>query len=230
MRNVIKSKSKICLDARRIWPTYVSLEEDEKFRKDTWNDFKGKQIIMHDMSNIPINAPSDAELNRATFNPYYGMPFGKGGIFTQLCGWQGTLEVYTGGIGDSDYVRRSGLLAEQSKFTKEEAMKNKCREIPFINTFDKGYRVILDCLAEGGQLCWQPCFKKSDERYGTYATLHTAAVAYTRSANERSVLQVKHSWLVKGRAKGRTTISLDLLCDAWLIQGFQTNFMYDPVL
>ena len=70
---------------------------------------------------------------------------------------------------------------------------------------------------------------RSDERYGTYATLHTAAVAFTRSGNERSVKHMKHSWLTAFGALGKPKMNLVLLSDAWLGWGFQVNFMYDPV-
>ena len=52
-------------------------------------------MIMHDMTDVPLPHPSDAELNRATYSKYYGGNCGKGGIFTQPCGWEGTLELFT---------------------------------------------------------------------------------------------------------------------------------------
>ena len=101
--------------------------------------------------------------------------------------------------------------------------------IAFINIFDKGYRVLLDCRKNGKQLCWQPAFARSDERYGSYSTLLTAAVAYTRSGNERSVKHLKHSWQIAFGFKGMPTVDLDVISDLWLAWGFQMNFMYEPV-
>ena len=191
---------------------------------------KNGRFIMHDMTNVPLMQPSDAELNRALWNAYYGGCCGKGGIFTQMCGWEGTLELFTGAIGDSDYIKLSKILKTQNDFSECDLGSNG-EKIPFINIFDKGYRVLLECLNEGGQfkLCWQPVFARSDERYGTYATLHTAAVAFTRSGNERSVKHMKHSWLISLGGIGRPNIDLNMLSDSWLVWGFQVNFMYDPV-
>ena len=70
---------------------------------------------------------------------------------------------------------------------------------------------------------------RSDERYGSYATLLTAAVAYTRSGNERSVKHLKHSWRIVKGGEGMPNHDLNMLCDLWLTWGFQMNFMYDPV-
>ena len=120
------------------------------------------------------------------------------------------------------------LLIVQDDFAKKDMSQGKT-VVPFINVFDKGYRVLLDCYKEGEQLCWQPAFARSDERYGTYATLHTAAVAYTRSGNERSVKHMKHSWLLKRGTFGMPRFDLELLSDIWLAWGFQVNFIYKPV-
>ena len=89
--------------------------------------------------------------------------------------------------------------------------------------------MLLKCHKEGEQLCWQPVFRKSDERYGSYSTLLTTIVAYTRSENERSVKHVKHSWLLARGTIGQPQFSVDLLADIWLAWGFQINFMYDSV-
>ena len=117
---------------------------------------------MHDMTNVPLMQPSDAELNRALWNAYYGGCCGKGGIFTQMCGWEGTLELFTGAIGDSDYIKLSKILKTQNDFSECDLGSNG-EKIPFINIFDKGYRVLLECLNEGvncvGNLCLQGVMK-----------------------------------------------------------------------
>ena len=56
-----------------------------------------------------------------------------------------TLELYTGGIGDSNYVRKSKMLEEQDKFAKDDTPYG-VDVVMFTNVFDKGYRVVLDCL------------------------------------------------------------------------------------
>ena len=167
-------------------------------------------------------------MNKALWSKYYEGPCGKGGIFTQLCGWEGTHELYTGNIGDSEYVKACGFLKEQETFASTNVLQDGSI-LPFINVFDKGYGVNMECLKYGKQLCWQPVFADSDKRYGTYATLLTAVVAYTRSGNERSVKHMKHSWFIANGSKDMPKIDLELVSDIWLTWGFQVNFMYDPV-
>ena len=230
----MKSKIGLVISCRLRWPIYASLEEDEKLRKSQWNDMvkrngcKRLRLIMHDMSYLSLDNPTDAELNMALYNDYYNGCCGKGGIFSQPCGWEGTHELFSGGVGDSDYIRQSKILEMQQQFQEED--KDPDGEIiAFINIFDKGYRVLLDCRKNGKQLCWQPAFARSDERYGSYSTLLTAAVAYTRSGNERSVKHLKHSWQIAFGFKGMPTVDLDVISDLWLAWGFQMNFMYEPV-
>jgi hypothetical protein len=231
LRSAVKAKLQLVVATRERWPTYASLREDEDLRKASWNAmFKDVRVrmIMHDMTDVPLPHPSDAELNRATYSKYYGGNCGKGGIFTQPCGWEGTLELFTGSVGDSDYVRSSKMLEHQEEYQNSDPQIDGSI-IPFTNVYDKGYRVILDFVRHGKQLCWQPVCARSDRRYGTFSTLLTAVVAYTRSGNERSVKHVKHSWLiVRGCGTGQS-FDLDFVADMWLAWGFQINFMYDPV-
>ncbi len=233
LQKVLKAKLKMVKEARDRWPKFASLEEDEDLRKDHWNEMidgdKRVRLIMHDMSNIPLPQPSEPEFNRATYSKYYGGNCAKGGIFTQLCGWEGTLELFTGSIGDSEYITKSNILGEQQSFADNDQSRDGSM-VPFTNTFDKGYRVLLECYEHGKQLCWQPVFARSDERYGSYGTLLTATVAYTRSGNERSVRHMKHSWLVtRGPSSVGEHYDLNILADIWLTFGFQVIFMYHPV-
>ena len=87
------------------------------------------------------------------WNQYYKGPYGKGAIFTQLCGWEGTHELFTGNIGDSDYVKACGFLKDQEVFTNMDVLQDGSN-LTFINIFDKGYRVNMECLKIGNQLCW----------------------------------------------------------------------------
>mmetsp|Transcript_20054 Transcript_20054/g.24712 ORF Transcript_20054/g.24712 Transcript_20054/m.24712 type:complete len:109 (+) Transcript_20054:868-1194(+) len=89
----------------KTWPHCASLVEDEKFRKEHWNNIikdcnnRRVRIIMHhDMSDLPMDQLSDTELNRATFSKYYWCNCGKGGtcIFTQTCGWEEPIDLFTG--------------------------------------------------------------------------------------------------------------------------------------
>ena len=110
LRGVIRRKITMVLQRMRIWPRFATIEGYAKLRQKHWNQMiEGDllfRLIMHDMTNVPLDQPSDSETNRVTYSKYYNGNCGKGSIFTQLCGWDGTLELYTGGIGDSDYVRK----------------------------------------------------------------------------------------------------------------------------
>ena len=94
----------------------------------------------------------------------------------------------------------------------------------FINIFGKGYRVLLECLRTRKHMCWQSAFARSDERYGSYSTLHTGAVAFTRSGNERSVRHMMQSWLIALGALGKPRIDLDMIADVWLGWGVPSEF------
>ena len=232
--SILQCKLHLIVSCRERWPMYASLDEDEALRSKHWNDMLRRsgnirrRIVMHDMSDFPLDNPEDAELNRALFSLYYGGSCGKGGIFTQFCGWQGTYDLFTGAVGDSEYVRLSKILETQQSFQEHDKALHE-KVTPFINIFDKGYRVVLECREHGGQLCWQPAFARTDERYGSYATLLTAAVAYTRSGNERSVKHLKHSWRIARGCKGMPRSDLSTISDLWLAWMFQTNWMYGRV-
>ena len=233
LRKVLLTKLKLIVDARQRWPKFASLTEDELLRSEKWNDIisstqKRVRIIMHDMTNIPLPQPADADMNSATWNTYYNMCCAKGGVFTQLCGWEGTLELYIDATGDSDYIRKTKILEEQRDFMDADKQIDGSI-VPFINVFDKGYRVLLDCFSQGRQLCWQPAFARSDQRYRSHDVLHTATVAYTRSGNERSVRHMKRSGLIKRGLTESNSMDLNTLADLWLAWGFQVNFMYSPV-
>ena len=89
LRNIVLEKLKMVLYQMKRWPKFATLEEDTKLRKEHWNDMIENnlplRLIIHDMTDVPLDAPSDSETNRATFSKYYKGNCGKGGIFTQLC-------------------------------------------------------------------------------------------------------------------------------------------------
>ena len=78
---------------------------------------------------------------------------GRGGIFTQLCGWEGTHELFSGNIGDPEYVKECAFLKDQEVFANMDILQDGSI-LPFTNVFDKGYRVNMECLKYGKQLCW----------------------------------------------------------------------------
>ena len=157
LRTILISKLELVVNTRLRWPLFASIVEDEMIRKSHWKSMlkEGQRVrmIMHDMTNVPLTQPSDAELNRSLWNQYYNQCCGKGGIFTQLCGWEGTLELFVGNTGDSDYIKKTKILAIQEDFANKDKLDNG-KVLPFLNVFDKGYRVLLDCYKHGEQLCW----------------------------------------------------------------------------
>ena len=66
----------------------------------------------HDMSNLPLNELGGIYMKSYMYQ-FYGGNCGKGGIFTYLCGWERALELFTGGIGNSDCVEISNILDTQ---------------------------------------------------------------------------------------------------------------------
>jgi len=179
---------------------------------------------MHDNTNVPLMRPSDPDLQRATYSSYYAGCVGKGGVSLQLCGWTRTWPLATGAIDDSAYIKLVNVFELQQKFAENDKTCNN----PFTNMLDRGYCLILDGLLYGKQLCVQPTFAQSDKKFGTDSVLYSAGVATTRSGNERSVRQVKTSWLIK-RGCMFQNWDLEMLADIWLAWGFQINFMYSAV-
>ena len=109
---------------------------------------------MHDMTNVPLMKSADPEIQRSTHNRYYNMNCAKGGIFTQTCGWEGTLELFAGHIEDSPYVEKTRIFEAQEEFAAADLVNNIL--LAFINIFDKGYRVLLQAQRAGKQLCFSP--------------------------------------------------------------------------
>ena len=87
-------------------------------------------------------------------------------------------------------------------------------DIPFSLILEKGYRVVLEALRLGGQMCIQPNFAKSDRRFNSNEVLRSAAIATDRSSNERAVKVSKRSGLIaRGLQPHHKTATI---ADAWL--------------
>jgi hypothetical protein len=228
MYDIIDSKTDLVLECRRSWPTYVSMEEDEKLRKKKWNDkYKNKRIVMWDDTNIPFTyKPSSALNQRITYSAYYGMNCAKGGVFLQLCGWLGVEELWVGAVSDSHYMRFTSILKRQKIFAQEDTINGEY--IPFSNILDKGYRIVRICWREGKQECIQPSFASSDRKFTSSEMLMSATVAADRSGNERAVKISKGSaFLKRGLKPNSCPIRLN---NVWMAWSFQANFMYKSVL
>jgi hypothetical protein len=93
---------------------------------------------------------------------------------------------------------------------------------------DKGYRNVLADWRSGGQLLLQPYFAKSDKKFNSEQVLLSGAVAADRSANERAVKRMKLCGMIAQGIHQRSDNGR--VSDVWIAWGFQTNFMYMPVL
>jgi len=194
---VFQNKLSLVMTMRKQWPMYATFDEDLTLWKENWNEIfhpeKKQRIIMHDNTNVCLVKPSNPALQRALYSQYYCRCVGKGGVALQLCGWTTTLELCTGRMEDSAYIKSVKIFEQQKTF----AEKDPSSPNPFINILDRGYRVVLHAHQLGGQLCIQPQFAQSDGMFNTEDVLYSAAVATVHSGNERSVHQVKSSWLIK---------------------------------
>ena len=182
--------------------------------------------IMWDMTNITAYGFTDADLQRLTFNQYYGENCFKGGIFTQTSGWQGTYDLWMGAVSDSDYNRRAGYLQEQEEFQNNNLVEGKV--LPFLNIYDKGYRAKMAAWKNGKQQVLQPDWAESDRHFNRNQTLGSASVASDRGGNERSVNVSKRAGFIsRGFRPNMCPIRFN---KAWRTWAFQSNFMFKPVL
>ena len=216
------------MESRNNNPLYASLSEDELFRKERWDStYKNVRLVMWDTTDaIRVYQSTDAHVQRLTYNLYYGGNVGKGGIFIQACGWMGTQEIWTGGVSDTEYFLKSGILQQQQKYLLEE--HNEEEEIPFTNMLDKGFRVVSQCWNVGKQTVIQPNFSRSDRRFSSYEVVRSAAVASDRGGNERAVRYSKTSGILSRGLMPKQNCAT--VCDAWLVWSYQCNFMYEPPL
>jgi len=213
------------VNTRRRWPTYASWEEDVELRHVSWERIfpkrKRQRPVMHDMTSLPMMKARDADLQRLLYNSYYNGCVAKGGIYCQPSGWQGTFELWTGGVSDTQYVDEEKIFALQEEFVTNDPSSDE----PFLNIFDRGYLALIAALNHGRQLVLQPFYARDDRKYNRHELLHSAAVAAVRSGNERSVRQMKTSWMVKLGCWIQGW-DFDVLADLWLAWGFRVNFMY----
>ena len=190
------------------------------------NRYKGKRPIFWDMTSISMPKSGDAQMQRLTYSSYYANNVFKGGIGLQQCGWIVTHDLWTGCVSDTAYQEKSGIFEMQQQFSEEDFVNGIL--IPFLNIFDKGYRNRLAAWRAGKQLTAQPPFAKSDKKFRRKDTLSAAAIASDRSSNERAVrLSKMSSYLHSGLSPGQCMRRMHYVWKCW---GFQTNFMFAPVL
>eukprot|EP00984_Skeletonema_dohrnii_P013209 scaffold5459_cov86-Skeletonema_dohrnii-CCMP3373.AAC.2 len=228
---VVDAKQDLCWSSRESWPMFASFEEDKKLQKDKWaSRYNDMRPVMWDMTGISAYGFSSADLQRLTFSSYYSENCFKGGVFCQPCGWMGTINLWTGGVSDSDYNRRAGYLKKQQRFQENDLVETdgKRRVVRFLNIYDKGYRAKMAAWENGRQLVLQPDFKESDKTFNRDQTISSASVASDRGGNERVVNVSKRAGLI---SKGfQSNADPTRFNKVWLTWSFQANFMFDRVL
>lgn len=231
VRRVIADKYDIEFRALMSWPMYASYEEDKALRKKKWDGkYKNVRPVMWDMTNVSAYGFTDADFQRLTYSKYYGENCFKGGVFTQLCGFQGAADLWTGGVSDSNYNRGEGYLERQTHFQNKDLVEINGTKtvVPFLNIYDKGYRAKMAAWKNGKQQVLQPDWAESDRRFGRLETLNSASVASDRGGNERSVNVSKRAgYISRGFYPNMCTIRFN---QAWRTWAFQSNFMFQPVL
>jgi len=175
---------------------FTTHSEDVHLRKESWTNIflSAKEIrpIEHDTAKVDLPQPSDPALQCAWYSHYYTGCIAKGSVAVQFCGWTIAFDLYTGGMSDTAYVKAVNILAMQEEFAKNDPSSPN----PFLNIFDRGYCLTHDAVCHGGQSTLQPIFAWSDRRFNSKDVLSSAGVATVCSGNERSVHQVKLSWLI----------------------------------
>jgi DDE superfamily endonuclease len=209
------------------WPPYVTFDEDKKYRIDRWNEtYDNRREIFWDTTNVRLTyKPSAADAQRNTYSAYYGGNVAKGGVFIQLCGWIGTEDLFVGSICDTDYFEKSKILIKQQTYISKY---DPNKPIPFTIICDRGFLITVTAFQHGGQLVIQPVFAKKHERFTDHEMKISAAIAKDRSGNERGVRIMKLSgYISQGLLPNE---SVTRLSNVWLCWGFQSNFMYLPIL
>eukprot|EP00956_Cyclotella_meneghiniana_P040674 scaffold202164_cov66-Cyclotella_meneghiniana.AAC.2 len=238
VESIISAKVDIAFRCLNSWPIYASYDEDVSLRerKQKWKTkWSKKRPVCWDMTDIVAYGFTDANMQRITYSQYYGHNCFKGGIFTQFCGWQGNADLWTGAVSDSDYNRRAGYLQSQQQFQNEDLVETKnddgqidMKVLPFLNIYDKGYRAKMAAFKNGKQLVLQPDWADSDRTFNRYQTIGSASVASDRGGNERSVNVMKRpGYIRRGFQPNMCPIRFNKVWRTW---GFQSNFMFVPIL
>ena len=219
--------------SRRSWPMFASFDEDKKLRKEKWNSrYYGMRPVMWDMTNVSAIAFTSAHWQSLTYSSYYNENCFKSGVYCQSCGYMGVVDLWTGGVSDSDFNRRAGYLKTQQRFQENDLVifdgELEPKVVPFLNKYDKGYRAKMAAWEHGKQRVLQPDFKDSDKRFNRDQTISSASVASDRGGNERAVLVSKRAGLIsKGFQPNADPIRFNKVWTTW---SFQANFMFEPVL
>jgi hypothetical protein len=142
---ILDAKLDIYWKSRRSWPMFASFDEDKKLQKEKWNSrYYGMRPVMWDMTNVSAIAFTSAHWQSLTYSSYYNENCFKSGVYCQPCGYMGVVDLWTGGVSDSDFNRRAGYLKTQQRFQESDLVifegELEPKVVPFLNIYDKGYR------------------------------------------------------------------------------------------
>lgn len=228
LRKVFDAKCEIVNCCIKSWPELVSYQEDRRLCDPKWLEIFGPhRVVFWDDTNISLKyKPSLAHIQKLTHSEYYGQNCFKGGVRIQLCGFVAGGNLWTGGVSDTEYLTRSGILETQQSFQDTDIVDGKV--IPFLNVLDRGYRCTSQAWRAGRQLVLQPHFTNANRDFSTQEKLCSSNVASNRSGNERAVRYIKTSGFLKnGIESNQDWRRVDKIYTAY---AFQVNFMFKPVL
>ena len=138
----------------------------------------------------------------------------------------GVYALWGGNVNDTDYHRNSRYLNEQAEFQKNDKVGDKV--VVFIVILDNGYHASTSNWRHDGKLMAQPVYGKSDQRFKGSQTMLSASIASDRGGNERAVNVSKRCGVVKRGFK--ESMDAKMFQDTWITWGFQSNFMFNPIL
>ena len=97
----------------------------------------------------------------------------------------GVVDLWPGGVSDSDFNQREGYLEEQRLFQEKDKVFVDGQEtvIPFLDIYDKGYHAKMAAWQNGRQLVLQPDFKKSDKKFNRSQIILSASLATDHEGN-----------------------------------------------
>ena len=139
LRDVFDKKRGLVLACRNRWPRYLFHHEDRGLCDTKYSaSYSGLRPVFWDMTNLPIPKPLDANMQRLTWNQYYGMNCFKGGIGLQQSGWIVTQPLWVGCVSDTMYQEDSGIYEAQDKFAKGDKVdEHKDRHLSFTNVLTR---------------------------------------------------------------------------------------------
>jgi len=183
-----------------------------------------RRVIMWDTTDFRLaGKPSEAGLQAATANAYYGGNVLKAGIGNAPSGWLTGGMLFPGRISDTKYIITAGILKTQQEIQTKDGGP------PFTNISDKGFRIKDTAFLDyGKQESITPSYRRrGTSQFTVYESVQTTNVARLRAENERMVRRPCSFGFVRNRVS--LSENLYLVDDMWLNICFQCNFIFRPL-